>query len=136
MQDLRARQQGHAHLLQMQMPVRTWCVLVCLKTSARRQLISRGEGLQLHQCQANRACAVCFWRPGRYEVKVSESSDACSGSTTSKIGRPRRSQAGGSVAHPAGDFHSDGGSEKQNQLNAFRETLEQLEDGTPNVIDV
>jgi len=32
---------------------------------------------------------------------------------------------GGSVAHPGGDFHSDEGSEKQNQLNAFRETLEQ-----------
>ena len=47
-----------------------------------------------------------------------------------------RSQGAGSVALPGGDFHSDGGSEKRNQLNAFRETLEQLEGGTPNVIDV
>jgi len=45
------------------------------------------------------------------------------------------SVAVGSVALPSGDFRSDRGSEQRDQLNAIRETLEQLEGGTPNVID-
>jgi len=42
-------------------------------------------------------------RPDHYAAVVSPSSDACSGTTPSKPGRPCRSQAGGSVASRGGD---------------------------------
>ena len=57
-------------------------------------------------------------------------------SKQTKPGKRCRRQAVGSVARPGGEFRSGRGSQQRDQLNAIRETLEQLEGGTPNVIDV
>tara|TARA_B100001063_G_scaffold236435_1_gene256207 strand:- start:616 stop:849 length:234 start_codon:yes stop_codon:yes gene_type:complete len=71
-----------------------------------------------------------------HKRRFCSAADACFSTTPSKPGRSCRTQAVESVVTPSGDFHSDGGSERRDQLNAIRETLEQLEGGTPNVIDV
>jgi len=46
-----------------------------------------------------------------------------------------RKSGGGKRARPGGEFRSGRGSQQRDQLNAIRETLEQLEGGSP-LIDV